>query len=88
MNYQAWLFPVSLGFVVLGIIVSVLEEWKKSGLTDTSFTTLGCWILGLSGIGYWGVKEQEQIAAWVTVVPIVLFSYWVVLKLKDWRTHQ
>jgi glucose uptake protein GlcU len=86
--WLTWLFPLSLGFVVVGIIVSVLEEWKKSGLTDTSFVTLLCWVIGLSGIGYWGFVVQQQQVAIVAFLPVALFLYWIALKLRDRRTHR
>lgn len=83
-----WVLPMSLFFVTGGIIISVLEEWRKSGLTDTSYLTLVCWVVGLSGIGYWGWVDQQQWTAGAAVLPVPVFLYWIGLKLRDRRTHR
>lgn len=79
------ILPVSIALITAGIIISVLEEWKRWGLTDTSYTSLWCWVGGLVGIGYWGLMEEANLAFAVVVVPIGVFLYWIALKLRDGR---
>ncbi len=82
---MAWLLPLSLACVIFGIILSVLEEWRKSGLTDTSFTTLIAWTIGLIGLAFYGLLEHAQLASLIAFLPAMLFVYWILLKLKDRR---
>lgn len=53
-----WLLPVSLVCITGGIILSVYEEWDRAGLTDTSLTSLACWVLGLCGVAGWARGRQ------------------------------
>ena len=80
-----WLLPVSLAVLSAGIIVSVYEEWAKSGLDDTSFLSLALWITGLAGLLAWGVVDRETWASAVVGVPLVIFAYWT---WKKWHDRQ
>jgi len=45
-------------FLVHGaVILSIQEEWKDRGLTDTSFRVLGLLLLA-SGMGVWGLEPN------------------------------
>lgn len=83
-----WLLPVSLCLVSAGIIVSVLEEWKRYGLTDTSALSLACWIAGLCGIAAWGVYEQQNLVFLTAALPAGVFLYWLALKIRDCRRRR
>lgn len=78
-----WLLPVSLCLVSAGIIVSVMEEWKRYGLTDTSFLSLTCWIVGLCGMAGWGLYHQQNLMFLAAAIPIGIFTYWFILKNAD-----
>lgn len=78
-----WLLPVSLVCITGGIILSVYEEWDRAGLTDTSLTSLACWVLGLCGVAGWGVLERDSWVFLVAVAPTGLFVYWMILKGRD-----
>ena len=75
------------GLVVVcaGIILSVYEEWSKSGLTDTSYASLFLWIVGLATIACWGLLGHYLVLSAMLLAPIVLFSWWILLKLRDAR---
>jgi hypothetical protein len=78
-----WLLPVSLAVLSAGIIVSVYEEWAKSGLDDTSFLSLALWIMGLAGVMAWGIVDRDTWSSAVVGVPLVIFAYWFVKKWHD-----
>jgi len=80
---MGWLLPVSLAVLVGGIVISVLEEWKSRGLTDTSFLSLSCWVLGLLGVGLWALVMRDYGVFWVAFVWAALFFYWIYLKAGD-----
>jgi len=83
-----WLLPIALSLISAGIIVSVLEEWQKWGLTDTSFTSLWCWVLGLCGVAVWGIVGRDLWVFGLTALPAGLFLYWIALKAKDRRKRR
>jgi hypothetical protein len=76
------LLPLSLCLITAGIVLSVHEEWAERGLTDTSYTSLWCWVAGLLGITAWGLFEHDSLLALVTLVPAGLFGYWIWLKSR------
>ena len=80
---MAWLLPLSLLLVSVGIALSVYEEWERAGLTDTSFSSLLCWVGGLCGVAVWGLVEQDSWVFIATIAPAALFTYWIALKTQD-----
>lgn len=78
-----WLLPVSLAVLSAGIILSVYEEWAKSGLDDTSFASLALWMVGLSGLLAWGLLAHQLYASLVILAPLSVFGYWFVKKWHD-----
>ena len=85
-NYE-WLLLASLLFVVGGIILSVWEEWAKSGLTDTSVLSLLLWLVGLLGFTAWGLLVHASAVALIGLVPAGVFAWWLLLKWRD-RTRR
>lgn len=76
------LLPLSLLVITAGIVLSVYEEWADRGLTDTSYTSLSCWVVGLIGIAAWGVVEHDSWVFLATMAPAALFMYWILLKAQ------
>lgn len=80
-----WLLVLSLVLIIGGNVLSVVEEWSKRGLTDTSYATLLLWVVGLLGLTCWGaVAAHDPLIALTAFFPSVLFFYWIVLKLVSW----
>jgi O-antigen/teichoic acid export membrane protein len=82
-----WLLTISvLGFII-GTVLSVLEEWPKQGLTDTSYHTLLWWLGSSIGIcvaaGWHGYLALSCIA----VCAALLAAYAIKMKLYDHRQY-
>ena len=82
------LLPLSLLLITAGIVLSVHEEWADRGLTDTSYTSLWCWVAGLLGITGWGLLEHDSLVAMITLLPAGLFGYWIWLKHQGTRRRK
>ena len=82
-DVTAWMLAVSLLFLTGGMALSVVEEWDKCGLTDTSYATLGLWVVGLVGMAVCGVLMKNALLAVVALCAAVLFVGWAWMKVID-----
>lgn len=80
---SVWILPFSVFLVAIGIVVSIAEEWKAKGLTDTSIATLVMWTVGLTGVLAHGMIQKIDNLFIVTVVPIAIFVGCIVMKIRD-----
>jgi hypothetical protein len=95
MNLQAWPAELilALGFAVYvaASVLSVVEEWPKQGLTDTSYPALLMWMVGglaMSGgaylLGFWLVMDVGLAACGATSVGLGL----KIRDAKNYRRHR
>ena len=83
-----WLLPIGLFIITMGIVKSVHEEWDARGLTDTSFSSLFLWLWGSITLAAWGFVKQDLLLGLVTVLPSILYTYWIGHKIHmTVRTH-
>ncbi|MDE2442490.1 MAG: hypothetical protein KGP14_15855 [Betaproteobacteria bacterium] len=74
-------------------IVSVYEEWRDRGLTDTSYRVLAMMLLA-SILGIWLLETEtwsfdvlSVSTALVSAAAAVVYVYWLLLKLSDLLTR-
>lgn len=64
-----WLLPIGLAVYALGAFLQIAEEWAERGLTDTSYTSLACLVVGPSCVALWAFHAHSLWVALLTVVP-------------------
>ena len=82
-----WLLTISVLIFYSATVLSVLEEWPKQGLTDTSYICLIAWFAGTCGIGTAGYLLNGMTLTSVSVVMLLIVSYALKLKLYDHRQY-
>lgn len=81
-----WVLTLSVFLYIAGTVLSVLEEWPKQGLTDTSFLTMFLWICGSLGVGYTGYLMLSIPFSVLGCLSLILTVYALTLKIRDnWR---
>lgn len=82
-----WFLTASVLGFILGTIISVLEEWKKQGLTDTSFFSLTWWTVSSIGLGVSAAVIGFYMLAFVGIFATLVAGYATKLKLHDNRHY-
>jgi hypothetical protein len=81
-----WIVTISLFVLLAGIALSVIEEWPKQGLTDTSFLTLGLWTAGQGGLLYLAWLQQYLVLS-VLLASGIMLALWAVGAKLYCRRH-
>jgi hypothetical protein len=82
-----WILTLSLVLLLVAGIVSVLEEWRKQGLTDTSYVTLLLWLAGQAGLVALAWQLNYLVLAVVLLLTIATTIYAIGLKVYDHRHY-
>lgn len=80
-----YLITLGIFLYVASTVISVLEEWTKQGLTDTSYFCLGLWTIASLGMGVWAVRVQHQGVFIVAVISVALCLWAMWLKRRCWK---
>lgn len=78
-----WLATFGVVLYTAGVVKSVVEEWPERGLTDTSYTSLWCWLMGSGALCAWAVASQPIAVGVCGAVPPMIYGYWIGRKLQD-----
>lgn len=82
-----WTLTISLVLLLAGIALSLIEEWPKQGLTDTSYVTLVLWLSGQSGFVLLAWSLGYLVATVILAVSITATLYAVGRKVYDHRHY-
>lgn len=80
-----WVLTLSMVIYISSTVISVLEEWPKQGLTDTSFLVLTLWMIGSLGIMGSGILLGWFPFTLVGMFSAIVTGYGIGLKLYDYR---
>ena len=82
---------VGLALYVGASVLSVVEEWPKQGLTDTSYKSLALWMVGSLVLAGGAIVAGYLLMLTVCLTSLLATSIGLVLKLKDrsvYRRHR
>lgn len=76
---------IAVGLLIYGVgaFIQIAEEWQSRGLTDTSFRSLGCLVLGPGLISYSAFSNYSWFIGISSLLPTCLALYLFTLKAKD-----
>ena len=80
-----WLFTVGIFTYMTATVLSVLEEWPKQGLTDTSYLALLLWLAASVTLLAASAFAHYMALAIVAILSIIVTGYALKLKLHDHR---
>lgn len=80
MMMELGLIVFGVACLMMGIILSVWEEWPRQGIGDTSFASLFLWLAGgLSLLATTGLLQEWLLLAAVAA-PTAIILYWILHK--------
>ncbi len=80
-----WLFTVGIFTYIAATVLSVLEEWPKQGLTDTSYLALLLWLAASVTLLAASAFAHYMALVIVAILSIIVTGYALKLKLYDHR---
>ena len=92
MTMQDWpeelILAIGLGLYVYATVLSVVEEWPKQGLTDTSYHALFMWMVGGIAMAVGAYLAELYLVMDVGMASCVATSLGLGLKLRDTKRYR